>query len=133
MIPAFNEQGYLPAGIHQATLDEIMERFGGPSELRRVQFESLQWLVELTRRLGIVRLIVNGSFTTDQWEPNDIDCVLLPSPDFPRDMAALEELDIGFPYLDIDVVDHPAFERITGETFATDGLEIPTGMIEVLR
>ena len=89
-------------------------------------------MVELTRRLGIARLIINGSFTTDQWEPNDIDCVLLPSLDFPREPAALEELDIGLPFLDIELVDQMAFERIVEETFATDRLGITKGMIEVM-
>lgn len=41
MIPAFDEFGYLPPGIHPATLDEIDARFGGLSELRRVQMKSL--------------------------------------------------------------------------------------------
>jgi hypothetical protein len=46
MIPPFNEHGYLPPGIHPATLDEIAERFGQESELRRDQMESLRWLVD---------------------------------------------------------------------------------------
>jgi hypothetical protein len=36
MIPAFDEHGYLPAGVHPATLDEVEARFGKESELRRV-------------------------------------------------------------------------------------------------
>ena len=36
MIPSFDEHGYLPPGIHPATLDEIEARFGRESELRRV-------------------------------------------------------------------------------------------------
>jgi hypothetical protein len=36
MIPPFNENGYLPPGIHLASLDEIAERFGRQSEMRRV-------------------------------------------------------------------------------------------------
>ena len=132
MIPPFDEQGYLPPGIHAATFEELESRFGGPSELRHVQLESLRWLIELTRRLGVARLVVNGSFATDQWEPNDVDCVLLPSQDFPRDPNALQELDLGFPFLDIEVVDSEAFDRLTGQTFATDRLGVRKGMIEVL-
>ena len=77
MIPDFNDDGYLPAGIHPATLEEIAVRFGQEPELRRVQMDSLRWLVDLAKRVGIQRLIVNGSFVSDKWEPNDIDCVLL--------------------------------------------------------
>jgi hypothetical protein len=32
MIPLFDDQGYLPPGIHQATLEEIETRFGRESE-----------------------------------------------------------------------------------------------------
>lgn len=46
MIPEFNEHGTLPAGVHLATLEEIAARFGRETELRRVQMESLGWLVD---------------------------------------------------------------------------------------
>ena len=95
MIPAFDEQGYLPPGIHPATLDEIEARFGSEPELRRVQMESLRWLVDLAQRVGVERLIVNGSFATDEFEPNDVDCVLLASANFPRDAEAEAELIAG--------------------------------------
>ena len=76
MIPDCNDDGYLPPGIHQATLDEIAARFGHEPELRQVQIESLRWLVQLARRAGALRIVVNGSFDTDKLEPNDVDCVL---------------------------------------------------------
>ena len=88
MIPEFSDDGYLPPGIHFATLDEIAVRFGLEPELRRVPMEWLRWLVDLAKRGGVQRLIVNGSFVTDGWEPNDIDCVLLRGPSFPLDEAA---------------------------------------------
>jgi len=64
MIPEFNEDGYLPPGIHPATLDEIAARFGKEPELRQVQMESLRWLVDLAKLVGVQRIIVNGSFVT---------------------------------------------------------------------
>jgi hypothetical protein len=42
VIPAFNEQGYLPPGVHLADLAEIEQRFGQESELRQVQMQSLR-------------------------------------------------------------------------------------------
>jgi hypothetical protein len=36
MIPDCNDDGYLPPGIHRATLDEIADRFGRESELLEV-------------------------------------------------------------------------------------------------
>jgi hypothetical protein len=77
MIPECNDDGYLPAGIHPASVDEIAARFGQESELRQAQMESLRWLVDLARRAGVRRIVVNGSFVTDKLEPNDVDCVLL--------------------------------------------------------
>ena len=41
MIPDFDEQGYLPPGVHVASLDEIEARFGRQSEVRQVQMEVL--------------------------------------------------------------------------------------------
>src|SRR4051812_10019285 len=88
MIPHYNDDGYLPSGIHGANLEEVAERFGQASELRRVQMQSLRWLIDLARRAGATRIVVNGSFVTDKLEPNDVDCVLLVGADFPRDAAA---------------------------------------------
>jgi hypothetical protein len=55
MIPRFNDDGYLPPGIHPATLDEIADRFGQESVLRQVQIQSLRWLVDVARRAGVQR------------------------------------------------------------------------------
>src|SRR5437588_2868820 len=85
MIPDFDDNGYLPAGIHAAGLGEIALRFGHEPELRRVQVDSLRWLVDLAKRVGVQRIIVNGSFVTDKWEPNDVDCALLRAETFPQD------------------------------------------------
>ncbi|MDZ4685866.1 MAG: hypothetical protein SH850_12425 [Planctomycetaceae bacterium] len=52
MIPPFNDSGALPPGVHPATLDEIAARFGRDSELRRVQMESVRWMVDLAIRAG---------------------------------------------------------------------------------
>ncbi len=97
MIPEFNERGYLPAGIHVVTLDEVGSRFGDGSELRRVQMQSLRWLVELARAAGVQRFVVNGSFVTDTAEPNDVDCVLPIGPDYIRDSAVDNDIRKGLP------------------------------------
>ena len=99
MIPAFDDQGYLPPGIHSATLHEIAARFGKESELRRVEMESLRWLVDLARRAGVLRIVVNGSFVTDAYEPNDVDCALLIGTNYPSDATADAELQQGLPFM----------------------------------
>ena len=132
MIPPFNDEGYLPPGVHRATLDDIHARFGRESELRRVQMESLRWLIELARRAGVLRIVVNGSFVTDKLEPNDVDCVLLIAAGFPRDDAAEADLLGGLPFINMELVDQEGFEQFTEKTFATDRDLVPKGMIEVL-
>jgi len=132
MIPPFNEHGYLPRGVHSATLDEVAERFGSVSELRRVQMESVRWLVELARRAGVERLILNGSFVTDAFEPNDVDCVLLISSGFPRDPSAEAELLAGLPFLELSLVDQADFHLLVDEFFATDRHSVAKGMVEVV-
>jgi hypothetical protein len=132
MIPEFNEHGYLPPGIHAATLDEFGDRFGQESELRRVQMESVRWLVDLAKRAGVHRLIVNGSFVTDTVEPNDVDCVLLTKPGFPLDKIAGEELLEGLPYIAMMLVEQDDFDYLTNLFFATDRMGISKGMVEVI-
>ena len=131
MIPSCNDDGYLPPGVHRATLEEIAARFGQESELRRAQMESLRWLVELAWRAGVQRIIVNGSFVTEKLEPNDVDCVLLIGPEFPRDAAAEGELLSGLPFVNMELVDSDAFLQFTERTFATDRNLVPKGMVEV--
>jgi hypothetical protein len=132
MIPPLDNQGYLPPGIHRATVPEIEARFGRESELRRVQMESLGWLIELAQRAGVRRIVVNGSFVTDKLEPNDIDCVLLVTAGFPVDESAARELLGGLPFISMELVDQEAFDHFTQKTFATDRDLVPKGMIEVI-
>lgn len=132
MIPQFNEHGYLPAGVHTASFGEVAERFGLQSEIRRAQAESLRWLVELAKKAGVARLILNGSFVTETLEPNDVDCVLLIGQGFPRDATAEAELLAGLPFLEIDMVNQDGFDLLVESIFATDRHRIPKGMVEVL-
>jgi hypothetical protein len=132
MIPPFNESGYLPPGIHSATLDEIDARFGRQSDLRRVQMESVRWMVDLAVRAGVKRIVLNGSFVTDIMEPNDVDGVLLFPVSGPRDDDAFEELDSGLPFLDVELVEQPEFDEFVNDVFAVDRYSDPKGMIEVI-
>lgn len=79
-IPALNEEGLLPEGVHDCTLDEIAVRFGRFQQSdRRVQlFVQLRELIEEERRAGLaVAVIVDGSFVTQKLEPGDIDLVIV--------------------------------------------------------
>ncbi|MEX2317075.1 MAG: hypothetical protein WD669_07980 [Pirellulales bacterium] len=132
MIPTFDEFGRLPPGIHLATVDEITARFGSGSELRRVQMESVLWMVELAIRVGVERIVLNGSFVTDIIEPNDVDCVLLMGADYPLDTRAEADLRTGLPFLDVAIVRQQDFDRLVNAFFATDRFDAPKGMVEVI-
>ena len=131
MIPPFDKSGCLPPGIHPATMAEIEARFGRESELRRVQMESVRWMVDLAVRAGVQRIVLNGSFVTDIMEPNDVDCVLLIAPGERRNRQALKELRKGLPFLSIALVDQNDFDQLVNDFFASDRLGLPKGMIEV--
>ncbi len=132
MLPTFDDNGRLPPGIHAATLAEVEARFGRGSELRRVQFESVRWMIDLAVRAGVRRIVLNGSFVTDIIEPNDVDCALLIGAGYPKDQAAAGELADGLPFLQIVIVRHKAFDRLVGEFFATDRMGRPKGVVEVV-
>ena len=77
-IPAFEESGDLPPGIHFATLEEVLERFGGESRARKEATAKLLRILRLTRQSGLVdRFVVFGSYVTDKAGPRDIDIVLV--------------------------------------------------------
>lgn len=100
--------------------------------MRQNQIESLIWLLDLCKRVGVQRLIINGSFITDKWEPNDIDCVLLPKSDFPQDVQAEAELRDGLPFIQLAIVDSDLFERYVQVIFGLDRKGVPKGVIEVI-
>lgn len=132
MIPSFNDSGFLPPGIHPATLEEITARFGGPTEVRRVQMDSIRWMIELALKAGVQRIVLNGSFVTDIMEPNDVDCVLLFGPRFPLNADAEKELRDGLPFLDIALVESADFDFFVNRFFVKDRQLREKGMIEVI-
>jgi len=74
--------------------------------------DSIRWLVDLAKKAGIQRIILNGSFTTDIMEPNDVDCVLLAATGPPSDEVE-EELSEGLPFLDVWLVTQDEFDFFT--------------------
>ncbi len=132
MIPGFDQNGNLPRGVHRATLAEMADRFAHDSEVRREQMDSLRWLVELAVKAGIERVLVDGSFVTRKKKPNDVDCVLLVGPHYPKDANARQELLERLPFVHIQLVDQAGFEEFVNRIFATDKSRNPRGMIEVI-
>ena len=77
-LPKFNEAGDLPPGVHQATLDEVVSRFGSAQGRRGVCTRRLRHVYTLAKRTGrLQRFIIFGSYVTAKPNPNDVDVVLV--------------------------------------------------------
>jgi hypothetical protein len=73
----------LPAGVYQASLEEIVERFGHGSRQRQIVTTRLTRIYDLARRTGrLERFIIFGSYVTAKLEPNDVDVLLVMSAEF---------------------------------------------------
>jgi len=94
-IPAFDQQGFLPAGVHDCSFDELKARFGSFQSCdRRPQLIArLEAFLSEARATGlIVGVLVDGSFVTSKPAPNDIDLILVVAPNhsFGADLSPLE-------------------------------------------
>lgn len=81
-IPQFRFDGYLPEAVYLASEAEVLFRFGSSTRRRRRLALRLRLWVELVRRIGGRRLLIDGSFVTAKDNPNDIDAVVLLPTDF---------------------------------------------------
>ena len=76
--PAFNRDGDLPVGVHQATLTEILRHFGTTTRQRELIGQRLERIFRLAHSTQKVsRFIVFGSFITTKPVPGDVDVFLL--------------------------------------------------------
>ena len=132
MLPAFDEFGLLPPGIHKCTVSELIERFGSGSGERIVEMSELSQFIEAARIAGARRLLVNGSFVTNKLAPNDVDVVILPSASSPGPMKRLDDDELVWSFLQIIVAaDDADFEAWANLQFATDRNKRPNGVVEV--
>ncbi|MCH8044698.1 MAG: hypothetical protein IID44_13370 [Planctomycetes bacterium] len=87
-LPEFTESGDLPAGVHEASLVEIVARFGTGSDRRKPLALRLERIHQIASQTGcLVRFVVFGSFVTDKPEPNDVDIFMIMDDNF--DMGSL--------------------------------------------
>lgn len=74
----FDTNGDLPEGVHRATLDEVLARFGHGTPQREIVTGWLQWVLKLAQGTGkLERFIIFGSYITAKPEPNDVDILLV--------------------------------------------------------
>jgi len=102
----FNASGDLPAGVHPASLDEVIARFSLASPRRTQIAERLRRIWSLAEGTGhLARFIIFGSFVTNKPSPNDVDIFMLMEDSF--DVSQLGgESAILF--------DHPAAQQYFG-------------------
>ena len=72
-IPDLREDGELPGGVHIATIEEVEKSFGSSSSRRQILISGLKMAIDNFKKANIKRIYIDGSFTTDKEEPNDID------------------------------------------------------------
>ena len=133
MLPPFDDFGNLPAGIHSCTIEELVSRFGSGSEERETEINELLHFIDAAKKAGVRRLMVNGSFVTGRLAPNDVDVVILPGPDYPRQSRELEGNELIWPFLQIIVAaDDADFESWAVKQFSTDRRRRAKGVVEVI-
>jgi hypothetical protein len=92
-LPEFNEAGDLPAGIHPASLAEVMVRFGHGTNQRAAVTARLRRIYDLAVATGALdRLVVFGSYVSDIPVPNDVDVILVMREEFNPDSCPVESL-----------------------------------------
>ena len=75
-IPGLNQNGLLPRGVHDCTLDEIAGSFARNPHRKRLFQNLVACLEQEIRPVFVHPIFVDGSFVTDKDEPEDIDIVL---------------------------------------------------------
>jgi hypothetical protein len=80
MIPPFDDEGLLPYGIHDCSLQEAAARFAGfQNSDRRPQLWArfIEFMGVANEGRLLQEVLMDGSFVTAKAEPNDIDLVLV--------------------------------------------------------
>lgn len=138
MIPRSNAEGYLPKGIHKATLNEIKERFGSSSLERKELFKGLQSLAQLLHkhRKSIKRFLLNGSYITFGESPKDFDCILIVKRGFDFNSPEAEKLRaakelFGAHLFTFTEEDASRYHRLV-DFFGHDRDQKPKGLVEVV-
>ena len=83
LLPDFDSKGDLPAGVHRATLKDVVERFGHGTPQREDVTSRLLRVYEIAQGTGkLERFVLFGSYVTQKPAPNDIDIILIMRDDF---------------------------------------------------
>lgn len=73
------DTGYLPPGVHFATLEQVEEVFGVGVKRRKIM-DNLRMTLSELGELGVRQVWLDGSFVTSKWRPSDVDVIYKPPP-----------------------------------------------------
>jgi hypothetical protein len=121
MLPPLTTEGFLPLGVHLASLDEIVAVFGGNNVVRRRLAQRLQDILERAEGTAhLKRAFVWGSFVTAKPEPRDVDVMLVMSAQFRSELCTPDVRQ---------VFDGEAAERVLGATVLWTREDVPAGLL----
>lgn len=72
MIPDFNNEGNLPEGIHVASMEQLIARFGYNAK-RAWLIDGLKLLIASLEKANCSLIFIDGSFVTSKEIPGDYD------------------------------------------------------------
>ena len=72
MIPAFDQRGNLPVGIHWATRTDLAQRFGWTPQRQKL-LGGIRALIRTLQKGGCTSVYIDGSFVTAKQVPGDFD------------------------------------------------------------
>ena len=85
-LPELTDSGELPLGVHPASLEETLARFGTGHAQRITVGERLERVYRVAASTGhLARFVVFGSFVTNKPQPNDVDVFLVMDDEFDGD------------------------------------------------
>ena len=98
-LPELDRFGDLPVGVHQASLEEVIARFGHGTPQRQLVAMRLLRIYDVARGTGkLERFVIFGSYVTAKPNPNDVDIILIMRDDF-RERECDEETAPVFHHL----------------------------------
>jgi len=87
------DEGFLPPGVHGATLEEVDERYGY-GKRRKELLRSFETALNQMRNCGVEWVYLGGSFVTEKPRPGDIDGCF--------DLTAKVDQKLMFPFLPVN-------------------------------
>jgi hypothetical protein len=77
-LPALRADGFLPVGVHQATLEEVFAAFPATTSQRQALNQALVQGVGVIKQHQIAdQIAIDGSYLTSKPDPEDVDLVVL--------------------------------------------------------